>query len=203
MRKASAAIAIAWWMLFAGHVSAGERGLDTHTNTKFALLDVINHALARETVHSDLHTYQRQRLGLQDGQRAAHQYYVSHGEPVCDTPNGVEAWLNLQCKAFDTVTEDKCGSDLRCISIRLAPFVVSNNDLYEAVMRALAEPCNTVPDPQSLAHFKVLNIHEPGTYQAATMDWDWLFCSHRPVTAKITHEGNGVFTIRYRRELHG
>jgi len=181
-----------------GCVAAGEVGPDTHFNTQLALTSAAENSVVKALKGVDLQTYQRQRLGLEDGEKV-HQAPIRPTSTRLCEGDKPDDWLTLKCRAVTISIVSHCNGNPRCFSLRIASFIKNDSKLIKAVQEGLVEPCKAVPDPKSLEHFGVQNIHEPGTLQPAKVDWAWLFCDTHPVTAMLTRESDGTFTVRYSR----
>ena len=173
----------------------------------WSMLDAIEQSLSLEVNHEDLHSYQirmRMELGQSFDQQA--NLITLPTYKLCNGEQGARDWAALKCKAYttqilaDEVSEQCKGN--RCIKIRLAPFVINDEKLMNAVRRAANNSCQVIPDFQKIAE----RHGGPwprggGTMHRADVSIFWLFCGTKyPIKGSlISTEKNDLFVVQWGR----
>jgi len=174
---------------------------DQDWNTTAALFDTATHALARQLVGTDFHTYQRQRLGLTAGQTLPPFDVTRANSRLCGEQDGAPQWLALECRAISAVnSEPYCGENKRCTAVQIAPFVLRDPMLFTALNNGLRFPNRVLPEPIALgmAH-QLKSVHMPGTLQPADRNWFWTFSdTSMPVSATLQKEAFVYVMHHYR-----
>lgn len=175
-------------------------------STKAALLDVLDHALARHVAGDDFHSLQRRVLGLGFGERPTPQMgYRFFGQPfpLCTDPLDAVRWARLECKAIQVLpATSACGAEPRCLVFRAAPFVLQPETL-QAMVRALADPCGAVPDAEAMqTRHGMKKSLGPLSIQAPAGSLFGLYCdTPRPASAHVTRspDDDSVLVVRWTR----
>lgn len=194
--------------LSASEKARGEAGWDgASPQIYWSMLDAIEQSLSLEANHEDLHSYQI-RMRKERGQSFDQQVNLITlpTYKLCNGEQGTRDWAALKCKAFTTQilaneVSEQCKGN-RCIKIRLAPFVLNDEKLLNAVRLAANDPCQVIPSFQ-----KNTELHGGqwprggGTVHRADVSIFWLFCKTKsPIRGNLAStETNDLFIVRWGR----
>lgn len=146
-------------------------------SVKASFIDAMSHALSHRVYGLDFHSYQRVRLKIADGDVFGAGIHAAYARVAhCDRAQQINDWSQLTCRWDDVIYAKECVGK-PCFVVRLAPFIVSDKELYRVVEAAVRDPCRFIPEAESInKKFNLRKVHSPGVLHISEISRYHLRC---------------------------